>query len=228
MRKYKRKPILRYISLLCVLLILIALVLKVDDRLRFITNSYAENKGKILANTVINKTVSRYLDEHEIKYSDIIKISSTGEGRVTSVEFNTVILTKLKSGIVAEVQKDINSSKAVMLEIPIGTVTGNQYLNNRGPKIDIEMQISSVVYSRISSRFMSAGINQTLHQITLDISADVHFIMPWYRSKGNYESEFMLAETIIVGDVPEAYTNVIESVGSDMAGDLFDFAAGIN
>ena len=75
---------------------------------------------------------------------------------------------------------------------------------------------------------MSAGINQTLHQITLIISADVHFIMPWYRTKGNFETDFLLAETIIVGEVPDAYTNVIESVGSDMAGDLFDFAAGIN
>lgn len=211
-----------------VLLLLITLILKIDDRLRFITNNYAQNKAKILANTVINQTVSTYLAENEIVYSDLIKINSTGEGKVTSVEFDTVELTKIKSGIISAVQNNINKSDAVVLEIPIGTISGNQYLNNRGPKIRIELQISSAVYSKISSKFMSAGINQTLHQITLTISADVHFIMPWYRSKGNFETDFLLAETIIVGEVPDAYTNVIESVGSDMAGDLFDFAAGIN
>ena len=211
-----------------ILLLLITLILKIDDRLRFITNNYAQNKAKILANTVINQTVSTYLDENEIVYSDLIKINSTGEGKVTSVEFDTVELTKIKSGIISAVQNNINKSDAVVLEIPIGTISGNQYLNNRGPKIRIELQISSAVYSKISSKFMSAGINQTLHQITLTISADVHFIMPWYRSKGNFETDFLLAETIIVGEVPDAYTNVIESVGSDMAGDLFDFAAGIN
>lgn len=211
-----------------ILLLLITLILKIDDRLRFITNNYAQNKAKILANTVINQTVSTYLDENEIVYSDLIKINSTGEGKVTSVEFDTVELTKIKSGIISAVQNNINKSDAVVLEIPIGTISGNQYLNNRGPKIRIELQISSAVYSKISSKFISAGINQTLHQITLTISADVHFIMPWYRSKGNFETDFLLAETIIVGEVPDAYTNVIESVGSDMAGDLFDFAAGIN
>lgn len=211
-----------------VLMLLITLILKIDDRLRFITNNYAQNKAKILANTIINQTVSTYLDENEIVYSDLIKINSTGEGKVTSVEFDTVELTKIKSGIISSVQNNINKSNAVVLEIPIGTISGNQYLNNRGPKIRIELQISSSVYSKISSKFMSAGINQTLHQITLIISADVHFIMPWYRTKGNFETDFLLAETIIVGEVPDAYTNVIESVGSDMAGDLFDFAAGIN
>ena len=211
-----------------VLLLLITLILKIDDRLRFITNNYAQNKAKILANTVINQTVSTYLDENEIVYSDLIKINSTGEGKVTSVEFYTVELTKIKSGIISAIQNNINKSDAVVLEIPIGTISGNQYLNNRGPKIRIELQISSSVYSKISSKFMSAGLNQTLHQITLTISADVHFIMPWYRSKGNFETDFLLAETIIVGEVPDAYTNVIESVGSDMAGDLFDFAARIN
>ena len=211
-----------------ILLLLITLILKIDDRLRFITNNYAQNKAKILANTVINQTVSAYLEENEIVYSDLIKINSTREGKVTSVEFDTVELTKIKSGIISAVQNNINKSDAVVLEIPIGTISGNQYLNNRGPKIRIELQISSAAYSKISSKFMSAGINQTLHQITLAISADVHFIMPWYRTKGSFETDFLLAETIIVGEVPDAYTNVIESVGSDMAGDLFDFAAGIN
>lgn len=220
--------ILRYICLLVVIVLLMFAVLKIDDRLRLITNNYAQNKAKILANSVINQTVSDYLNENEIEYSDLIKINSTKEGRVTSVEFDTVELTKIKSGIISHVQNNISKQESVVLYIPIGTITGNQYLNNRGPKIRIELQISSAVYSKISSKFISAGINQTLHQITLDIRADVHFVMPWYRTKGNFETEFMLAETIIVGEVPDAYTNVIESVGSDMAGDLFDFAAGIN
>lgn len=224
----RNKSLIRYICFLVVLIILIAFVLKIDDRLRYITNNYAQNKAKILANTVINQTVSKYLEENEISYSDLIMINSNEEGRVTSVEFDTIELTKLKSGIISQVQENINGSDAIVLEVPIGTVTGNQYLNNRGPKIRIELQISSAVYSKISSKFVSAGINQTLHQITLDIVADVHYIMPWYRSKGSFETDFMLAETIIVGEVPDAYTNVIESVGSDMAGDLFDFAAGIN
>ena len=111
------------------------------------------------------------------------------------------------------------------MKIPIGTLTGNQFLNNRGPKIRIEMQVSSAVYSKIASKFISAGINQTLHQITLSISSDIYFVMPWYRSSGSFQTEFTIAETVIVGKVPEAYTNVIEYPGSNIAGEIFDYSA---
>lgn len=224
----KNNFILRYIALLLVLSSLIILALKVDDRLRLITNNYAVNRSKIVANAVINDIVSKYLKENKITYSDLIRINSTGEGRVTSVEFDTITLTKIKSGIITLIQDEICSRESQVLSVPIGTLTGNQYLSNRGPKINIAFKMSSAVYSKISSKFTSAGINQTLHTITLDVKTDVYFVMPWYRSSGEFQTDFLLAETIIVGEVPDAYTNVIEKVGSDLAGDLFDFAAGIN
>lgn len=224
----RRKYFTRLVSILLLLCLMIFAVLKIDDRLRLIATNYAKNRAKIVANAVINETVSRYLDENEISYSDLVKINSTGEGRVTSVEFDTVALTKLKAGIITNVQNVISDRELQVLNVPIGTLTGNQYLNNRGPTLHIEFKMSSAVFSKISSAFSSAGINQTLHKITLDIKAEIYFVMPWYRTSGEFETDFLLAETVIVGEVPDAYTNVIEKVGSDLAGDLFDFAAGIN
>ena len=166
-----------------------------------------------------------YLEERQLKYTDLMKINSAEDGVVTSVEFNTVEITKIKAGIISLIQNNINSRDSITMNIPIGTLTGNQYLNNRGPKIKISMQISSAVYSDIKSKFISAGINQTLHQITLSISTEIYFVMPWYRSSGSYNTEFILAETIIVGRVPDAYTNVIEYPGSNIAGEIFDYGA---
>ena len=144
---------------------------------------------------------------------------------VTSVEFNTVEITKIKAGVINLIQEKINANDSITMGIPIGTLTGNQFLNNRGPKINITMQISSVVFSEIKSSFISAGINQTLHQITLGISSEVYFVMPWYRSSGSFHTEFILAQTVIVGRVPDAYTNVIEYPGSNIAGEIFDYGA---
>lgn len=225
---HKNRYFLRCIAIILLLCSLILIILKTDDRLRLITTNYAKNRAKIVANTVINETVSRYLENHSITYSDLIKINTTDDGKVTSVEFDTITLTKIKAEIITRVQNEINNRELQVLNVPIGTLTGNQYLNNRGPTIHIELKMSSAVYSKISSQFSSAGINQTLHKITLDIKTEIYFVMPWYRSSGEFETDFLLAETIIVGDVPDAYTNVIEKVGSDLAGDLFDFAAGIN
>ena len=222
------RPNIKTARLLCMVLILtvmITVTLEADSRLRVIVNNYANSKAKVLSNSVINQTVHKYLQDNNIKYSDLLKINTKEDGTVTSVEFDTVEMTKIKSGIISQMQKEVNAHNVVVMTIPVGTLTGNQFLNNRGPTVRIEMQISSAVYSKISSKFISAGINQTLHQITLSIRSDVYFIMPWYRSSGSFETEFILAETIIVGEVPDAYTNVIEYPGSNIAGEIFDYSA---
>ncbi len=221
----RRKNKIRFVVLLLVLLIMMYCVMQCDSRLRVLVNNYAHSKAKILSNSVINDSVYQFLNQNKIKYNEIVLINNDGEGNVTSVEFDTVLLTKIKSGVISEIQSNINKTKSTVMNIPVGTLSGNQFLNNRGPRIRIELDISSAVYSKISSKFISAGINQTLHQITLSISTDIFFIMPWYRSSGGYQTEFIIAETIIVGKVPDAYTNVIEYPGSNVAGELFDYSA---
>ena len=223
MRKKKHKRL--FFSLLLILTLLIAAVLEGDNRMRIIINNYAQSNAKIVSNTIINNTVYDYLETGGITYSDLIKINSTQDGKVTSVEFDTIEIAKMQSRLISLIQTNICQKKETCLRVPIGTMTGSQFLNNRGPAINIHFQISPAVKTKISSKFVSAGINQTLHQICLNISADIYFVMPWYRSSGSFETEYIIAETVIVGEVPEAYTNVIEYPGSDMAGYLFDYAA---
>ena len=226
--KFKLKPKFLYILLIAMLIFSIIVAIEVDARLRVIINNYAQNRAKIIANSSINETISQYLTEINLKYSDLVMINSNGEGRVTSVEFDTVTITKIKASLISKIQNNINKRQNINITVPIGTVTGVQILNNRGPDINIGMKIGSAIYSKISSKFVSAGINQTLHQITIEIKSDIYFVMPWYRTTGNYETEFIVAETVIVGEVPDAYTNVIENPGSDIAGELFDFGAVID
>lgn len=194
-------------------------------RLRIIINSYANNRAKIISNSVINSTVANYLDNLDVTYSDIVKINNNENGSVKSVEFDTITITKIKSKLISEIQENISKHENLVLSVPIGTLTGSRLLNNRGPNINMGFKISSAVYTDIKSQFISAGINQTLHKITLKVCSEIYFVMPWYRTNGNFETEYTIAETVIVGEVPDAYTNVIEYPGSDMAGYLFDYSA---
>lgn len=221
----RNKSFVRFVCLVLILLSAVAFTVEADSRLRVLINNYAKNKAKIMSNSIINQTVHSYLEAQNIKYSEILRINTKEDGTVTSVEFDTVRLTKLKSGVISQIQQNINKQGYIKMKVPVGTLTGNQFLNNKGPSIDIDMTVSSDVYSKISSEFISAGINQTLHKIILTINTDIYFVMPWYRSSGNFQTEFVLAETVIVGEVPDAFTNVIEYPGSNIAGEIFDYSA---
>ena len=86
--------------------------------------------------------------------------------------------------------------------------------------------MSGYAKSKLLSNFASAGINQTLHRIILKVSVNVYLVMPWYRASSSVEAEFILAETLIVGKVPDAYTVVIETdEEGELSGIVNDYGA---
>ena len=54
--------------------------------------------------------------------------------------------------------------------------------------------------------FTDAGINQTKHRIVLNVEVVVSILMPGYTTSTVVESSLAVAETVIVGAVPETYT----------------------
>lgn len=230
-RKFLRKRLKRIRAILCIILALVfilALTIKIDSRLRGIITTYAQNRAKIIANSVINKAVTDYLSENNISHNSLADIVYDNEGVVRSVEFNTVTISKLQASISSMVQQRISKLENIVVNIPLGTLTGSTILNNRGPEIEVEFKLSSAIFSKVASSFKSKGINQTLHKMSIEVTADMYFVMPLYRTKGEFKSEYTLTETIIVGTVPDAFTNVIEYPNENAADYLFDYAAGLN
>ncbi len=226
-----RKRLKKLRAILCLTLALVfilAITLKVDSRLRTIINTYAQNKAKIIANGVINQCITEYLSENTVTHSSLVSIIYDGSGIVRSVEFDTVKISRMQAGISSLIQKRISELEDIAISIPVGTLTGSSLLNNRGPLLKLEFKMSSAIYSKVISSFTESGINQTLHKITLSVTADMYFVMPLYRTKGEFKSDYAITETIIVGTVPDAFTNVIEYPNENTADYLFDYAAGLN
>ena len=64
------------------------------------------------------------------------------------------------------------------------------------------------MHASFESEFRSAGINQTLHRVNLHLTATVRVVLPGESLSLTVEAEAPVAENVIVGDVPGAYTNV--------------------
>ena len=92
------------------------------------------------------------------------------------------------------------------LSIPIGTLTGSSLLAGRGPAIKVKMQSVGSTTASFRNTFGSAGINQTRHQILLDVQVNMSILLPGFRTSTKVNNEISVAETVIVGSVPENYT----------------------
>lgn len=222
-RPRRSRYILRAVGLLLVFLLLFMVV--TDNLVRPVLLGYAKNLAEIEATKVINSSIEKVLLENGFDYGDYVEIMKDDTGNIIAVSADAVKLNVLISKMVLDVQQDISQKGKINFKIPIGSITGSAYLIGRGPDIPMGVRVSTAVKHTVTSEFSDAGVNQTLHRMVLHISTSAFVTVPFYTSSTTAEVQVPLAETVIVGKVPDAYTVVIESDNSDLAGDLFDFGA---
>ena len=80
-----------------------------------------------------------------------------------------------------------------------------EILSGKGPLIPVKILMIRNSDATFSSRFTQAGINQTLHQLIMEISVDVALLVLGKTSTFTIDSEVVVAETVIVGDVPQTF-----------------------
>lgn len=212
------------IKLLAIALIIVGIFLLIDIRIRPIIEQTAIYQSKILATRIINDAVYSQLDDEDFKYEGLITLSYNEDCSVSSIESNMVNINKLKAKINNSVNDQLAKIDQYDLSVAIGTISGFYSFYNQGPLIPIKVLPEGYVETSLISSFESAGINQTLHRILVDIKVDISAIIPGYTASGTVQTQYVVAETVIVGSVPNAYTHVI-SGSEDIVGEINDYGA---
>lgn len=222
MRKDKWKNIKVLCIVLSIMIIFLIIFMNIDKRLRPLITDYSSSTGETVMISLVDEIVSDIFAEENISYNDLVMLSRDENGQVTALEINAAKMNYIKSNISVRVAEEIAQKEKYTLKIPFGTIIGNEYTIGRGPSIKFKMQITTTVIADFESKFYSAGINQVLHQIHINVKMNGQTIVPWYRSTFSVNTNVIAAQTVIVGITPDAYTNVIEA-GTDATEDIFDF-----
>lgn len=211
------------IKLLAVLLIAAGILVLVDMRVRPIIEKTAAYESKVLATRIINDTVYAELEDSELMYDDLVTLTYNSDNSVSSVESNMAAINRIK----ARITKSVNDQLALLdqhdLSLALGTVSGFASFYNQGPLIPVKVKPEGYVETTLISSFTDAGINQTLHQILVEIDVDIAAVIPGYTASAQVKTQFVIAETVIVGNVPGAYTHVISGGSDDIEGIINDY-----
>lgn len=218
-----------FITFVCFILIASGLFLFVCEYvIRPTLKEYSISLAQNNIEKIINESVNELLNEYKISYSDIAIITRDQALNVSSIEIDVLKINLLKSGISKSIQNKLSSFNEFSLKIPVGTFTTNKYLLGRGPKVTFKMQLSVWASTDYESKFYEAGINQTLHQIIINVDCKAHIIMPPYNTNCDVSTSFIAAQSVIVGKVPESYTSVFEGEPSDITDAIFDYADSVS
>lgn len=213
------------IKLLGLALFLSGILLLADIRIRPIIEQTATYQSKILATRIINDAVFSQLEDEALDYENLVTVTYNYDNTISSIETNMVNINRIKAKITKKVNDELSCIDEHDLSISLGTISGFEMFYNQGPLIPIKVQPEGYVEATLISSFESAGINQTLHRIIVEIKTDISAIIPGYTSSAEVETQFVLAETVIVGNVPSTYTHVITG-SEDLISQINDYGAG--
>ncbi|MCL2014103.1 MAG: sporulation protein YunB [Oscillospiraceae bacterium] len=202
----KKTKIMKFIAMAAV--VLIALIL-IDSQLRPVIKTMSSYHVQKLAARAITEAVYNQIDKNGVRYENLIELSRNSNGEITSIESNIAGVNRVNADITQNIINNLSELESVGINIPLGTLLGIPIFSGRGPPIEIKVVPSGYVNTKITSNFKSAGINQTHHTIDIEIHVLVTAIIPGYSSSADVTSGFQIAETIIVGDVPGSFTQVL-------------------
>lgn len=200
--------LLRLIALL--LLILSAFCL-IDGKIRPVIRSIAESQARNMTMQAVNDAVLETLGKEGVQYGDLVSIHKEESGRITSIETNVVKANSLQAQIGNGIARRIAQARSYEISIPIGSLSGSELLLGRGPCLKLKMTLEASTILQIRNQFTAAGVNQTHHQVMLDIQTHVLFITPDSYEPAEVKTSVCIAETVIVGEAPQVYAGV--SVG---------------
>lgn len=226
---YKRKNIrLRFnrilIFILALSLTLSACTVYIDFRLKAVVKTFAKSAVKTVVTNCANRASVKAMNKLDITYDMLARISRNEQGLATSVEIDSVAANKIKSYISNEIAKALAAHEKVKVTVPLFAAFGLYHTSLDWPRIDYTVHITTTVVSNFESRFESAGINQVLHQILLTVGLECDVGMLGGKTEQFTTTNFIIAQTVIVGAVPDAFTSVGHATDEVME-DIFDFGA---
>lgn len=215
MGRYRKSRGKRFL-LFVILLVVLAVIL--DGQLRPLIRTMAATQARIIFNNAVNEAVLEQLEGSGAQYGDLVNIEKDSSGKVLAITSNVVRMNELKAAVSLKVQEKLVNNQENEFNIPIGTLLGSELLHGRGPRIPLKISLSAGVVTDFESNFTSAGVNQTRHQIYMKVTATVFVLIPGYDTSTQAETSVPVAETVIVGDVPNVYAGLNSGTPADVAG----------
>lgn len=199
----RRKRVRRRVwaLLLAVTVTAVLLLVFTDTRLRPVVESYSAAQTKKEAALAADRAVTAALEQ--VEAASLLHIQRDGAGYIQSVETDMSRINRLKRLVTEEVVRRLTADD-LTLHIPAGTLTGSDLLTGRGPRLPIRISRRVTAVTSLKGQFESAGINQTNHRLWLRVEVTAVCAISGFRQISVVcESEYLIAETVLVGKVPE-------------------------
>ena len=192
--------------LLLSLLLLVSSITAACFGLRTLVTDLAVSAAQDAVTLAVNSIVKDIMADPSFDPTGLVSLERSSDGAVTAVTTNVAAVNMLSAEVLERAVAKTGENK-LTVHVPLGSLLGSTFFTNKGPSIPVEVVMLSSSTAGFRSDLTGAGINQTRHRILLDLHVAVSLFMPWRSVGTSADTEILVSETIIVGDVPQSYMN---------------------
>lgn len=228
--KKRKKVFMMIIWIFIFLIIIISLFINYYSRKAIpLILSYAEAETKKLTILIINKAVTKQLNN--IDSEELFEVTYNSNGEIILIDFNSKNTSKILSTMTSLVELNLRAveegkidmlelpdnsleaydidllERGIIFEIPLGIVTNSNLLYNIGPKIPVKLSLVGDVSTGFSSEIVEYGINNALLKLMINIKVDTKIIMPVISDEITIDCSIPIAMKLIQGKIPNYYLN---------------------
>ncbi|MBR2889132.1 MAG: sporulation protein YunB [Oscillospiraceae bacterium] len=177
------------------------------DRYRSAIRELAQTQIKNATSDLINDAIDEQIVTGSIQYDRLVYFEKDLNGRITALKTNMSEVNRLKTNILNLINDEILAMDTDHLGVPLGSLILPELFSGRGPSIPVQILSIRNSDGSFASHFTEAGINQTLHQLSMEVLVDVSVLVLGETYSFAVATQVIVAETIIVGDVPDTFLN---------------------
>ena len=196
------------ITLAVALLVAASVIALLEAKLRPVVAEIASAQAQNTMTAVVEGAVTADLAARNVSYADFITIQRDGGGAITALTTDMARMNLLRAELTAAILESIAGVDVSDSEVPLGSLFDLEPLWAKGPSLRARAMTVGTVRTEFDSQFTSAGVNQTLHRIWLEVDVPMTLLLPGGEVETALHTRLCVAETVIVGKVPDTYLQV--------------------
>ena len=201
-------------NILFITMVFCAVFIMLRGKYQTVIRELARTQVMNSTSDLTNDAIAKQMADGIIQYDRIVYFEKDLDGRITALKTNMSEINRLKTDILNIINDEILALDTADIGIPLGSLLLPELFSGKGPAIPVHILSIRNSDATFASEFSHAGINQTLHQLTMEVSVDVAVLVLGKTSSFTMSSEVVVAETVIVGDVPQTFLQTGGQYGS--------------
>ena len=197
----------RGISILFLLVALLLFLAAASLYLKDVSTAIAVSDASDAVTVSINNAIADIMRDGDYSADYFVTFEKSETGEITAISSNMARINALSAKILDRIV-GATDTHMLTVNIPVGNLTGVSVLMGRGPKVPVKIITMTSSRVEFNNSIVTAGINQTKHQINLEVIVDIDILVPWGTESTQVVTEVLIADTIVVGRVPDTYLSM--------------------